>query len=281
MPQIGVGQYFGYGTTTGNTCAGIVTGGELGWNPNLQVRQGIYAQSQVVGGSMAATGSATILPQAHALFTTAGNLLRASATNPTLNALAFEGGASSDASAWCHTGCKITNATFACAVDGALTMDFGWIGTGEATGSAAPATLSNLTYEWFLGTAVINGITLLCQDMSIAVTTGVTPYYSLDTKADHKRFPDGLSVGSQNVTLTCNVMTFPGCLDTWVLGDAPTKTLSAVFTFTGTTTVTFTLANMTCSSIGIPFQSGDGAVVYPLSFQARPNDVAALVISGT
>jgi hypothetical protein len=281
MPQIGVGQYFGYGTSTADTAIGIVTGGDLGWNPNIQTRQGIYAQAADVGGSMSAAGTASIALQAKALFTTAGNLVRASATSPTINALVFEGGASDDGSAWKHTGCKLTSATFACAVDGPLTADIAWVGTGEDVGAAAPPVSTQLTYEWFSGVVTIDSAALLCQDMSLAVTTGVAPYWSLDTKADHKRMPDGLTVGSQNVTLTCNVLTFPGTtrVNNWVLGDAPTGTIAASFAFTGTDTITFTLANLTCTSMGIPFQAGDGAVVYPLGFKAKPNDITALTIA--
>jgi hypothetical protein len=280
MPQIGVGQYFGYGTSAADTAIGIVTGGDLGWNPNIQTRQGIYAQAADVGGSMSAAGTASIALQAKALFTTAGNLVRASATNPTINALVFEGGASGDSSAWKHTGCKLTSTTFACAVDGPLTADIAWVGTGEAAATGTtPAVSAQLTYEWHSGVVTIGGSALLCQDMSLAVTTGVAPYWSLDTKADHKRMPDGLTVGSQNVTLTCNVLTFPGSIDAWVLADAPAGNIAASFAFTGTDTITFTLANLTCTSMGIPFQAGDGAVVYPLGFKAKPNDITALTIA--
>jgi hypothetical protein len=280
MPQIGVGQYFGYGTSAADTAIGIVTGGDLGWNPNIQTRQGIYAQAADVGGSMSVAGTASIAMQAKALFTTAGNLTRASATNPVINALVFEGGASADSSAWKHSGCKLTSTTFACAVDGPLTADIAWVGTTESVASGTtPAVSTQLTYEWFSGVVTISGSALLCQDMSLAVTTGVAPYWSLDTKADHKRLPDGLTIGSQNVTLTCNVLTFPGSLDAWVLADAPAGNIAASFAFPGTDTITFTLANLTCTSMGIPFQAGDGAVVYPLGFKAKPNDITALTIA--
>ena len=64
MTQLGLGQYFGYGSTNADTAVGIVTGGDLGWNPNIQTRQGIYAQSANVGGSMSAAGSASVIVQA-------------------------------------------------------------------------------------------------------------------------------------------------------------------------------------------------------------------------
>lgn len=281
MPQMGFGQYFGYGTSAADTALGIINGGDLGWNPNIQERSGIYAQSQNVGGSMAAAGTADIALQLKAFFTTMGNLLRASSTTPVMNPLVFEGGAAADGSAWKHTGCKLTSATFNCAVDGPLQTNIAWVGTGEGVATGTPVVSSNLTYEWFQGAMTIDGAALLTQDFSLNVVTGVKPYYSLDTKADHKRMPDGLTVGDFLVTLQANVLTYPGSgrLESWILADTPAVNIGAVFSVVGTDTMTFTLTNLACSSVGIPYQAGDGPVIYPLGFKGKLNDYSCLTIA--
>lgn len=285
MPVTGLQQYFLYDDGAAKNI-GIVAGGELGWNPNIQTRDGIAAQSTDVGGSMAAAGTVNILVQDKSFFTTAGNLLRASATNPTINPLIYEGGALpgaiDDGSDWRHTGCKVTSVTLNCAVDGPLTADIAWIGTGASEGSGTPpAASSNLTYEWYAGAVTIDGVALLTQDISLTVNTGVTPYYSLDTKASQKRFPDGLTVGNQTVTLNANVITFPGSsrLSNWILADAPSHDIAAVLTFVGSDTFTATLARLICTGIGIPFNAGDGTVIYPLTFKTKTNDIGALTLA--
>jgi hypothetical protein len=62
--------------------------------------------------------------------------MRASTTVPALTALIFEGGhnplVTDDASDWRQTGCKVTQVTFSCDIDGALIANIAWVGTGGA-----------------------------------------------------------------------------------------------------------------------------------------------------
>lgn len=285
MPVTGLGQYFLYNDGT-DKVIGLVTGGEMPWDPNLQDREGIGAQHAIVGGSMAPSGNVTCLVQNKAFFTTAGNVLRANATNPTINALTFEGGhdpnVSDDHSDWKHTGCKVTRCTFACDIDGALTATVAWVGTGEAEGaSAAVAAATNLTYEWWSGVVTVDSSALLAQNINLTINTGVRPYYSLDTKADHKRMPDGLIVGSQDIEFSCNVLTHPGTtrIESWLLADSPAVNIGASFAFTGTDTITITAANFACTGVGMPFEPGDGTVIYPCSFRGKRNSTSTLTIA--
>ncbi len=285
MPVTGLGQYFLYNDGT-DKIIGLVTGGDMPWDPNLQDREGIGAQHVMVGGSMAPGGNVTCLVQNKAFFTTAGNVLRASATNPVINALIFEGGhdpnVSDDSSDWRHTGCKVTQVSFSCDIDGALVADVAWIGTGEAAGSTTPvAATANLTYEWFSGVVTFDKAALLCQNWTTRISTGVRPYYSLDTKADHKRFPDGLIVGSQDIEMSCNVLTFAGAtrMESWMLADSPAGNIAASLAFTGSDTITFTYANLACTGLGKPFEPGDGTIIYPMSFRGKKNSTSTLTIA--
>ncbi len=285
MPVTGLGQYFLYNDGT-DKIIGLVTGGDMPWDPNIQDREGIGAQHVMVGGSMAPGGNVTCIVQNKAFFTTAGNVVRASSTNPTINALIFEGGhdplVTDNSSDWRHTGCKVTSATFSCDIDGALVANVAWIGTAEAAGSTTPvAAATNLTYEWFSGVVTVDTSALLAQNMNLKVGTGVRPYYSLDTKADHKRMPDGLIIGSQDVELSCSLLTHPGItrVESWLLADSPAVNIAASFAFTGTDTITFTLANLACTGIGQPFEPGDGTVIYPVSFRGKKNSTSTLTIA--
>ena len=285
MPHTALTQYWNYLDGTAKAI-GLVTGGEMGWNPNLQERLGIAGQSALAGGSMSAAGNVNVLVQNKAFFTTAGNVLRASATNPVINPFTIEGGGLAsildDGSDFCHTGAKVASCRFSSAINGALAAAIAWIGTGytEGAGNNA-ANATNLTYEWFEGVVTVDGATMLVQSMDIEVITGVQPYYSHDVKASQKRFPDGLTIGHQYVNLNCDVITFPGSTRAvdWVLADAVDRAISASFAYTGSDTMTLALANLSCSGIGIPFKTDDGAVVYPLSFRARADDTGAITIT--
>jgi hypothetical protein len=285
MPVIGLGQYFLYNDGT-DKIIGIITGGDMPWDPNLQDREGIGAQHLMVGGSMAPGGNVTVIVQEKDFFTTAGLLMRASATNPSLTALIFEGGhdplVADDGSDWRHTGCKVTQCTFSCDIDGALTANIAWVGTGEAEGSSTPvAANSNLPLEWFSGVVSFDSTAFLCQSFTSRVSTGVRPYYSLDSKADHKRMPDGLIVGSQDVELSCNVLTYAGKtrVESWMLADAPAVNIAASLVFVGTDTMTFTYSNLACTGLGKPFEPGDGTVIYPMSFRGKRNSTSTLTIA--
>jgi len=89
MPVTGLGQYFLYNDGE-DKIIGLVTGGDMPWDPNIQDREGIGAQHVMVGGSMAPGGNVTCLVQNKAFFTTANNVLRSSVTNPSLTTLTFE-----------------------------------------------------------------------------------------------------------------------------------------------------------------------------------------------
>lgn len=285
-PVTGFGQYWYY--NNGSSLAiGLVTGGGMPMDPNVQDREGIQAQHLMVGGSQTPGGNVQIAVQDKTFFTTANYLLRSAVTNPALTTLIFEGGSDAagtdDGSDWRHTGCLVAGCKFSCGIDGALMADLSWMGTGMAAGTGTPASQSaQLTYEWFSGVVTLDGAALLAQSMDLTISNNVRPYFSLDTKAaGSQRFPDGLITGSEEVSLTCDVLTFPGSgrISSWITPDRIAVNIAASFAFVGTDTITFTLANLACTGIGIPFQPGDGTVVYPLSFRGKKNSLTTVAIA--
>jgi len=286
MPVTGLGQFFLYDAGGADSIIGLVTGGDMSWDPNILDREGIGAQHVMVGGSMAPKGNITCIVQAKDFFTTAGNVVRAAMTLPVINAIEFEGGhdptVGDNGTDWVHTGCKVNTCTFSCDIDGALVANVAWLGTAAAEAAKSPvAASSQLTYEWWSGVVTIDTIALLAQNMNLTVNNNIRPYWTLDTKASAKRFPDGLIVGSESIELTCNLLTFPGSarVASWMTADSPAVNIAASFAFTGTDTITFTLANLGCTGIGMPFEPGDGTVIYPVSFRGKKNSISTLAIA--
>lgn len=281
MPIVGQQQY-GYYSSNGSDWSsfGRVSGGDRTMDPNVQARDGIGALSTNVGGSGQLIQSVTFQPQVSTFFTTSANILRASTTTPALNSLYVEGGSTADNSAWQISGAKVNSCSLTCDIDSALTADIEFMGTAETTGSARTVSeSSNTFYEWFSGVVTVDGSALLTQSMSIDISNNLIPYWSLDTKANHKRLPDGFSIGAQEVTLSCDVLTHPGtsAIEDWILADAIDKAIAGSFAFTNSgDTITIAFTALSCTGISHPF-TVDGQVVYSMSFVSQKN--AGITIS--
>lgn len=281
VPITGIDQYC-YWSTDGVAwdTLGKVIDGYVDLSPNIQDRRGIGAQHAMVGGSTAPSGDVVFYPQTKVFLSS--HVLRSSMTSPSLTSLYFEGGSASDGSAWQYSGAKVDGCVLECSIDDALTADVTWIATSEASGGSASATeSSNVTYEWFEGVVTIAGNTCECQSMRVEINNNLQPYYSLDESVSDKRLPDGLTIGNEEVRLTTEVLTFPQetQIESWIWADSVATDITASYAFTGTDTITVSLANLACAGISVPFEVGNGAVVYRLAFVGQSSQPDTLEIT--
>ena len=126
----GQGQFASWGVGTSVAASfGIVTGGEVG-PPNSPInhRRGIYAQARMTGAMLEYTGSVEFLPTGTNDATLIGYALRSGFTDPSLTALAIEGGHVGEHS-WLHTGCYIATLELSQSVNEALSASITWQGT--------------------------------------------------------------------------------------------------------------------------------------------------------
>lgn len=285
MAYGGQGQYADWGAGAATTASiGIVTGGEVG-PPNSPInhRDGIYAQSRMMGGMLEYTGSIEFLPTGENDATLIGYALRSGFTAPTLTALAIEGGHGSS-HGWLHTGCYISTLELSQAVDGPLTASIAWQGTsGSRVASPSPQTLeSGNPYEWFETSITIDAGTYDVREITVNVDNGLEPYSTLDSKsAASLRKPEGIKVGSEIVTVSL-VMLSPADHSTLFDLDADDIDTDIDIVWTAgnnARTFTVTLSDLACTSNPMPFQSPDGLVVWNVELEAKHNTAGAITIA--
>jgi len=284
MADFGYNQFLDWGTATSITMTtGRVTSGDMDTDSNPQHREGIGAQDSIVGGELKPAGKFTFDPQ----YAAGGNVktllsygLRSSFTSPSLTDLCFAGGILGNGKK--HTGAKIDSMGLKCSIGQALSVDLGWKSTLQAVAYAtAPiATLTAATYEWFMGTCTVGSSSLLMQSFDVNVNNNVDYLYSLDVATSNKRFPDSLKVGSQVVTVTFDLLTYPGSsAESDLIADTLAVNIGASIVLASTDTLTITLSGGSRKSLSVPFQNSDGTVVYKLALEFPKNQSGIIAIS--
>jgi hypothetical protein len=272
MPDTGLEQFLDWGTATKiSASVGKVTGGSLEWDSALQHREGIGAQDSIVGGPIVLGGSFDVILQSEAILDYA---FRTGYTSPSMTALCFAGGTTGAGRK--QTGAYINTLGLSGSVGEALTASIEWMALTDATYSTAPTAYdTDLTWEWYNATCSIDGQALECQSFEVSLNNNLEPIYSIDAKTDNqKRWPDSLKIGSQEVSVSCDVLTRPG--DT-TIADIIADSLSTDNTISitylggtsGTDTMTIALSNLARVSCSEPFVVGGGLVTYSLQFEAK------------
>lgn len=277
----GLGLFMDVGTgTTVTARLGRVTGGGMNPLDQVETREGIQADTLTVGGPLEPGGTASYEVSA---VTWLNYAIRASITSPALTDLCFVGNYSGDARK--QTGAKISKITLKGAVRSALTADIEWKCLTDVADTSTPqAALSTTVFEWFTGTALIDGVARQCQDFTIELDNSVEYIYSLDTTTENtRRFPDALHVGSQTFSVQTTTLTRPTTTEfAAVQADTLSVSDTCVFTFiggtSGTQTLTITCSNLTPTGIAVPFSVGGEIKSYDRNFTGK-KDTACLTLA--
>ena len=274
----GLGLFMDVGTGTSVTAKlGRMTGG--GFNPCDQVdtREGIGADALNVGGALEPGGTCSYEAS---IITWPNYAIRSSFTDPSLTDLCFIGNFSGDARK--QTGAKISKLTIKGAVNSALTVDMEWKCLTDVADTSTPQdALTTTVFEWFTGTALIDGEARCCQDFTIELDNNIEYVYCLDTTTENtRRFPDALHVGSQTFSVNTTTLTRPTTTEfAAVRADTLGVADTCVFTFiggtSGTQTLTITCSNLTPTGIAVPFSVGGDIISYNRNFTGA-KDTACL-----
>lgn len=279
--EVGLQQFLDWGTaTTISTTCGKVTGGSIDYDSALVHLEGIGAQDSIVGGPVVLGGNFTVALQSEAILAYA---LRSNYTAPSLTDLCFAGGEMLDGRK--HTGAKINTLGLSCSIGEPLVADIAWLATADAAYTDAPKAYdTESTWQWFTGTASIGSASLQCQSFDIQVNNNCEPVYYLDTSTENqRRWPDAIKIGSQEVTLSVDVLTHqPSTIIADIIADSLASNVTASFTLTGgtsgTDTMTIALTNLARKTAPIPFVVGGGLVTYSMQFEAK-KDASVLSIT--
>lgn len=276
----GISQYLKYGTSSANTYAGRVTGGELRKESGLIWRPSTGGKHGAGSGITSLGGTATI---EIADATLINYFTRTSYTSPSLTPLVFEGAlVGQNNYGWTQSGCVINSLDVEVGVGDALTATIEWMATDEAEQAApSPPTHSGTRWEWFHGECTLNGGTYKLQRMRLSASNNCEPLSSIEDKsANAWRRPEDFKVGKQTVTLSAEMIQRPSTTMWNLHEDTLVTGVSALVQCTnGVNTLTFQLANLGGVSGRMPFEGDDGTVIFALEFEGEPNASDTLAIS--
>ncbi len=281
MPSTGVLGHcdFGGSDNTIDTSAGIVTAGELRWDSALTHVQGVGGQDEIQGGMVDAGGSITaVLNDGQEELI--DSCLRASVTSSALTEFAIQGGdLSSDGHKFSDCSCSTLELNGAVESPWNWTLDFRALTYAKVLTPTKQTALTKSSMMWDNGTFQMEEGDLICQTCSITINNNLRPYSALDTRGAPKRYPDGIGLGSEEVTASLTFLTYPG--DTfWTRIDADWLhdttddigvILTAVDKEASPNTLTVTLANMVQASQMIPLVTAEEWILYGVELVGQMN----------
>jgi hypothetical protein len=278
----GLVQFLDFGPGSITASVGKVTGGTWRGDSAAVHRESIGAQDSIVGGPIPIGGDAEFMVANADLLAYA---LRSSYTSPSLLALNFAGGVAGDGRT--QTGCYINTLRLRGAVGEPLVASIEWLGLTDAAYTAAAQTyLTDTVFEWFTGVVSVGSASLQTTGFEVSINNNLEHVFTMDAAvADSQRMPDAIHIGSQEVSMSCDVLTRPTST-AWadLLADSLATNIAASFAFTGGTggseTLTIALSKLSRFTHSIPFNVGGGMVTYPLTFEA-PKDSNVVAITCT
>ena len=278
----GLGEYLNYGTASANTNAGRVTGGELRANPNHIWRPSIQGKHASGRGIWNGGGTATIEVADATLI---GYGLRASMTSPGLTALYFEGGmvdTGGNIQGWTQSGCAIDSVEVSIAVGDPLTATITWLASDQADNEAPSSTSPSAThFEWFEGACTFDALTYALQSMTFTVNNNLEPISSVEAKgANTLVLPEDFKIGKETVTMSADMLVFPGTTHWNLHEDIAVTGLGAVISaVSGGHTITCTLANVAGTAVRMPFAADDGSVLFHFEGEGEPNNTTTVAFT--
>lgn len=277
----GISQYLKYGTGgSADTYAGRVVGGS--WDGDSQGDWvGAAGGSGRPGWGIAKLGGSAQIEVADA--TLLSYFTRRSFTNPSLQALTFEGAyANPTGAGWTQTSCYLSTIEVSLSVSSPLTATIGWEATDEAAaGSYSAPTAGASMWQWYHGQCTLNGATYYLQSMRMSASNSLEAWSSVEAKSINQwRLPTAFHIGKQVVSLSCEMYSTPSTSLWNIHEDVPISNAGAVIKTTdGAHTLTFTLANLLVKTHRMPFEGEDGAVLYSLEMAGNPYASDTLTIA--
>ena len=280
----GLGQFLDWGTATTITVSvGKVVSASWVGDSAASHQEGIGADDDIIGGPLAFGGQASYMVANHDLtqYALRTNYTTSPATG--LTDLCFAGGFQGDGRK--QQSCKINTLGLSCAVGGPLTANISWLGLTEAAYSTAAMTAeTDVQMQWHTGVVTVGDASMQCVGLDLQINNNLAHVWTHDSATtNQKRWPDAIHVGSQDVTLSVDVLTRP-TTTAWadIIADTLSVAGSAVFTFLGgdtnTETLTITLSNLSRYTQPISIASGGGLTTYALTYEAK-KDTSSISIT--
>ena len=249
------------------TALGVVQGGSLSINPNVQVESGIGGQSSAQGGRIETVLTADLLEPVLSYIT---GMPRATVSTQS-TAYTLETG--TDGGDYNLTRVQPAGFTFGASAEGRLPtcqLRYWAAKIAEAATGSSQSAPSGLTDCWFDFDVAIDGSDYGCQNFSVSMDAGPSWYGSLDAKSStDKRFPRAviLAGGGDKWSLSLGLAKKIPAATSLILADAIDEDIDIVIAGSG---ITFTLSSLLTPTETGPFEGGDGIVIYQYEFQAKP-----------
>ena len=250
------------------TALGDVRGGELSINPNVQIEGAIGGQSSVQGGIIEANLTVDLLEPVKAYIT---GMPRATAATQSTN-YDFECGTTDGSynlslmqpAGFTYEVQPLTNNIPRCELRYAIAR-VAEASTGSAQAASAGMADCGTDFD-----VTIDTTDYRCRRAAVTLATGPQPVRSVDTKATgYKRWPDAYILAGQGDRWSCSLdleKKLPVASSS-LLADTVDADIDIVI---AGTSITFTLSSLVTPTEVMPFESGDGIVLYRYEFQSLP-----------
>jgi len=250
------------------TAIGDLIGGELSIDPNVAIASGIGGQSSAQGGVIGISLRVDLVDPVLSYIT---GMPRATATTQSTN-YDFECGTTDGD----YNLTLMQPAGFTYELEGVpgtqprCTLNYMAAKIAEASTGSAQAASAGFTDCSSAFDVTIDSTDYRCRRASVTLATNPQPTRSLDAKpSGSKRFPDAYILGGQGDVWTCQLDLEQKILvaNSSILADAIDQDIDIVITGTS---IAFTLSSMLTPTEVMPFEGGDGIVLYRYNFQSLP-----------